>query len=223
MRERRGMNKGPSRRLLLRGGLLGGSALLGLRGASAAPSAMPPHAEVGREAVESALALPDTIVLGSADGDVTLIEFFDYNCPYCKVAARELPALMQQEPRLRVVLVNYAVLGLPSALAGKVAVAFSRQTDTKTYLAFHRQLFALRGTVDADRALEIAVKLGADRAKLIDAANDPSVARALSASASFGDKWKLEATPSYLIGDEAYSGYLSLPQKRAAIAAARKS
>ena len=73
--------------------------------------------------MRAAAALPSAFSIGQRNGDATMIEFFDYNCPWCRQAARDLDPLLKSEPRLRVLLVNYAVLGVPSVLAGKVAVA----------------------------------------------------------------------------------------------------
>ena len=117
---------------------------------SAAPAVTPalaqPEAQrVPIELVEEALELEAAIRVGDARGDVTLIEFFDYNCPWCRRSAADLPALFGAEPDLTYVLVNFAVLGAPSVGATKVALGFFDLYGPKRYLAFHQRLFGLRG------------------------------------------------------------------------------
>lgn len=178
------------------------------------------HTEISRAAVDEALTLPATISIGNRGGAVTMIEFFDYNCGYCKQAARDLDALISDK-NLRILLVNYAVLGLPSILAGKVAVAMAMQKP-QAYFAFHKALFATRGPVDAERALAVAKQFGGDTEDLTEAANSDAVTAVLKASASLGTRLNLVATPSYIFAStrdrQAALGHLPLPQKRAFIA-----
>lgn len=192
--------------------------------AAAAPAkAQQPEAtrlDLADDAMREALLLPGTFRLGARGGDATLVEFFDYNCPWCRSAAPELDALLRRDARLKLILVNYAVLGLPSVLAGKVAVALAMESPEK-YPAFHREMMALRGVAGGDEALAIAGRLGVDVGALTEAANLDVVTAALRASADFGDRNGLSATPSWLIGRSAYLGYMPPAQMRAAIAGQR--
>lgn len=173
------------------------------------------------ELAQEAEALESAVVLGNPAGDVTMVEFFDYNCGYCKVSARELDAFLKSDREVKYVLVNLAVLGLASVLAHKVALGFLTMQGPKRYLDLHRRLFALSGPVDGDRALREAVALGVDKAKLTDAANDPRVASMLKQSVNLADNLGLVATPSLLVGAEAYQGYVPLAQKKAIAARVR--
>jgi protein-disulfide isomerase len=172
-------------------------------------------------AVQS-LQLPGRITLGDPNGDVTLVEFFDYNCGFCKRSASDIRPLLRAEPKLRYVLVNYAVLGPPSIEASRVALAFSLQRVSGGYLALHEKLFQLRGRVDAARAVSAAVELGADRAKLIADADSDRVTDALVRAGRLGEELGLIATPSFVAGREAVVGYLDIPQKRKAIGNIRR-
>lgn len=176
--------------------------------------------EISADAMREALLLPGTFRLGARNGDVTIVEFFDYNCPWCRQSARELDALLRSDPRLKLILVNYAVLGLPSILAGKVAVALAMESPEK-YPAFHRELLAMRGVVGGDEALAVARKHGVDVEALAETANSDVATAALKASAGFGDRHGLSATPSWLIGRGGYVGYLPPAQMKAVIAAER--
>jgi protein-disulfide isomerase len=189
------------------------------------PFASPALARVLKLPTELAadvLRLPGRITLGDPRGDVTLAEFFDYNCPYCKRAAADIRPLLAAEPKLRYVLVNYAVLGPASIEASRVALAFSMQRTTGGYQALHDRLFQLRGRVDAARSVAAAVELGADRAKLIQDADSQRVTDALLKSARIGEELGLVATPAFVAGREAVVGYLDIEQKRKAVANIRK-
>jgi protein-disulfide isomerase len=203
----------PSRRSLLAGA---GAALLAPGAASARVLRLPSELAV------QALQLPGRIPLGDPNGDVTLVEFFDYNCGFCKQSAADIRPLLRAEPKLRYVLVNYAVLGAPSIEASRVALAFSLQRVAGGYLGLHEKLFQLRGRVDAARAVALAVELGADRTRLVADADSDRVTDALVRSARLGEDLGLIATPSFVAGREAVVGYLDVPQKRKAIGNLRR-
>ncbi len=199
--------------------------LIGLSAALAGPAlgqdaASPEPQAVPIELVEEALELDAGIRVGSAAGDVTMIEFFDYNCPSCRRAARDLPALLA-DGDLTLVLMNYAVLGMPSVEATRVALGFFSLQGPGPALELHRRLFALRGIVNAERALNEALRLGADPQALVRAADSEAVTRRMRAALRIGESLGLSVTPSYVIGTEAYAGDLALADKRALIARAR--
>ena len=162
-----------------------------------------------------------TVTLGNRNADIVLYEFFDYNCGYCKKTVKDIRPLLAANRDLAVVLVNYAVLGIPSIGATRVALAFSRQKADR-YLAFHEALFARRGTIDAEQAIDVALKQGANRAKLVEDADSDAVTEAMKAAAKLGDQFGFKATPSYLVGRDGFSGFLDRKQKQAAIDAFRK-
>lgn len=165
--------------------------------------------------------LQGTVTLGNPAADVRLYEFFDYNCGYCKKTVKDIRPLLAANKDLAVVLVNYAVLGIPSIGATRVALAFSKQ-KAATYLAFHEALFARRGTIDADQAIDVALKLGANKARLIEDADSDPVTSAMKAAAKLGETFGFQATPSYLVGRDGYTGFLDRAKKQSAITAFRK-
>ena len=183
--------------------------------------AQPEALRVPIEIVEEALELEAAIRVGNPRGDVTLIEFFDYNCPWCKRSAADLPGLFAAEPDLAYVLVNFAVLGAPSVGATKVALGFFDLYGPQRYLLLHQRLFALRGVIDAPRALKEAAELGAGSGRLIATADSRKIIDWMTEALRVGNSLGLAATPSFVIGPEAYQGYLSLARKRALIAKAR--
>lgn len=161
------------------------------------------------------------VSVGNPAGDVHLIEFFDYNCAYCKRAAKDIRQLLAGDKNLRITLINYAVLGIPSIGATRVALAFSRQKADK-YLAFHEALIGRRGTIGPDHAIEIALKFGVDRKRLVEDADSDPVTEAMKAASKLGESLGFQATPSYLLGRDGFAGFLDLAAKKAAIAAFRQ-
>lgn len=201
-----------SRRIILNG--LAGSLVVGLAQAQSRPEFYP----IPVELLSGLDRLNGRVSLGARNPDVTIVEFFDYNCGFCRRTARDVRPLLKSEKGLRFVLVNYAVLGIQSVMATRVALAFSRQKADR-YLDFHEQMFAQGGVRDADMALEVATKLGANRAKLIEDADSDAVTSAMKAAATLGESFAFQATPSFLVGREGFSGALTLEQKRTAIRA----
>ena len=203
--------------------MLSRRALLAAGGAFLASGAA--SAEVLRlpiELVSEILTLPGRITLGNPRGDVTMIEFFDYNCAFCKRSAADIRPLLTAEPSLRYVLVNYAILSEASIEASRVALGASMQPLKGGYLALHETLFRQRGTVDAIRSLTLATELGAKRDKLIADADSDRVTDALTRATRLGENLGLAATPAFVAGREGVVGYVDLPAKRRAIANLRR-
>jgi protein-disulfide isomerase len=196
--------------------------------AAGAATALAPnaaHAQAKRlptELVAEIMTLPGRVILGNRQGDATLIEFFDYNCGFCKRSAADIRPLLQSDPNLRYVLINYAVLGEASIEASRVALAHSMQNTSGGYLALHEALFRLRGRVDALRALAASAELGSKRDKLITDADSDRVTDALKKAALLGENLGLSATPAFVAGREGVVGYVDLPAKRKALANLRR-
>jgi protein-disulfide isomerase len=166
--------------------------------------------------------LQGRVVLGNLKGDATMIEFFDYNCGFCKNSAREVRPLLAADPELRYILINYAILSEASIEASRVALACSMQKTRGGYLALHEELFKLRGRVGAQRAIDVAVGMGADSKKLIVDADSDRVTDALVKASRLGENLGLTATPSFVAGREAVIGYVDLAGKKKAIANLRR-
>jgi protein-disulfide isomerase len=138
-------------------------ALASLAFGRAAQANEPEAQPVPIELFEEARALEAAVPVGNTRGDATLIEFFDYNCPYCRRSAQDLPALLAADPDLDYLLVNFAVLGAASVQATRVALAYAQLYGPQRYLAFHLGLFGVRGRVDGAVALDVAERVGGDR------------------------------------------------------------
>src|SRR5579862_2360729 len=119
---------------------------------------------------------PRNVTLGNKNGDVTFVEFFDYNCGYCKRAMSDMLDLMKSDPKLKVVLKEFPVLSEGSVEAAKVAVAVRMQDPTgKKYLDFHQKLLGGRGPADKAHAMAAAKDSGVDMARLEKDVASPEV------------------------------------------------
>jgi protein-disulfide isomerase len=174
---------------------------------------------------EDALAvlqkLPRAVIVGNPNGDVTLVEFYDLNCPFCRKASADVRELMAQDKKLKVVLVPFPVLGIPSIQAGRVEFALAKMVTPQQFYTFHQKIFSGRGVVDGERALAVAAELGIDAAKLTKAANDDSIVAAMKAHVGAGDALDLQATPSFIVGDVAIVGYPGRAELEKAVKSAR--
>ena len=165
---------------------------------------------------------PRGVVVGNPKGDVTLVEFFDYNCGYCKHALEDLTKLMKADPNLKVVLKEFPVLGKPSVEAAQVAVAV-RMVAPDKYWAFHNALLATRGPADRAKALQAAKEVGIDPAAIQKVASYPELNATLDESMKIAQALSLNGTPSYVLGDQVVVGAVGYDQLKSAIDAQRKA
>ncbi|WP_414470940.1 DsbA family protein [Microvirga sp. M2] len=151
--------------------------------------------------------LPGVIWVGSKSTAVTLYEFYDYNCPYCHAAAKDLHALVKKRPDLRLGLINNAILSLGSMQAAKVELALLMLKGPAVAYEFHRRLFAMPGTKDGQRALEVAEGLGSPRRQIERAADSEKVGGMLREQIQQAANLGLAATPSFVAAGVGVLGY----------------
>ena len=141
------------------------------------------------------------IVLGNPSGDVTLVEFFDYNCGYCKKSLADIMGLMKTDPKLRVILRDFPVLGPDSVEASRVALAVRGQLSGAKYMEFHQKLLETRGRVGKDRALEVAQSLGADLTKIEKDIESAEIKKLLGSTMRAADQLRIGGTPAFVVAD----------------------
>jgi protein-disulfide isomerase len=151
--------------------------------------------------------LPGVVVVGNPKGRATLIEFYDLNCPYCRAAAADLGSLVERDQQLRLVLVPFPVLGIPSIGAARIELAVAKLGTAEQFYAFHRKIYAQRGTIDGPRALGVAAGLGLPQQKLLALGDSDQITTTMKNLVSLGTALGLEATPSFVIGRLAILGY----------------
>lgn len=148
---------------------------------------------------------PGDLVVGNPKGDVTLVEFFDYNCPYCRHAIDDTKAIIGSDKNVRYVFKEFPILGADSVAASRVSMAFQMIAPDK-FRKFHELLLGGSGRATEDSALAVAQKLGIDPARLKAKMDDPSIDARIKQSYALADALHINGTPAYVIGDEAVSG-----------------
>jgi protein-disulfide isomerase len=165
---------------------------------------------------------PRQVTLGNPQGDVTFVEFFDYNCGYCKRALNDMTVLMGKDAKLKVVLKEFPVLGPSSVEAAQVGVAVRMQDKSgKKYLEFHQKMLTGRGQADKARALAVAKEIGLDMARIEKDLKSDEIAATLQESAKLAEALGLNGTPSYVIGNDVVIGAVGLTALGQKIEAAR--
>jgi protein-disulfide isomerase len=160
------------------------------------------------------------VVLGNPKGDVTLVEFFDYNCTYCKRAHADLKELLANDKNLRVVLKEFPVLGEGSVEAANVAVAVNLVAPDK-YWDFHDAMLTERGQANGDKAIAVAEELGINKSKLMAAMKSPEVKATIAESYDLANKLSLTGTPSYVTPKEVVVGAVGYDALKEKIGMAR--
>jgi protein-disulfide isomerase len=161
-------------------------------------------------------------VLGNPKGDVTLVEFFDYNCGYCKHALGDIAKLLQEDPKLKVVLKEFPVLGPGSVDAAKVAVAVRMQDTGGKYFEFHKRLLGSRGEANKDRALAAAKDAGFDVARIQKDMESPEVRETLTESMAIAQALGINGTPTFIIANEMVVGAQGYDALKNRVASVRK-
>jgi len=162
-------------------------------------------------------------VVGNPKGDVTLVEFFDYNCPYCRKAMTTLDALMKADPKLRVVLRDLPIVHPPESVeVAKIAMAAKNQLPPEKFWDFHKRLFSASRIVAKAQALQVAKEAGLDMARLDKDAESDAVKAALVDSDRLSQVLNLRGTPAFVLGDEVVFGAQEDDDMKAQIAAMRQ-
>jgi protein-disulfide isomerase len=180
------------------------------------------HLAVIKDNAAAIFSSPRQVNLGNPQGDVTLVEFFDYNCAFCKHAMSDMLDLLKTDPKLKVVLKEFPVLGEGSKQAAEVAVAVRMQDKSgKKYLDFHTKLLGGRGPADKARALAVAKEVGFDMARLDKDMQSDEVKQTLDENLKLAENLGLNGTPSYVLPAEVVVGAVGLPTLKVKVNTAR--
>ena len=163
--------------------------------------------------------LPDDLVQGNPKGDVTLVEFFDYRCPYCKQVAPSLDALLKEDGKLRIVYKEFPILGEASVYATRVALATKKQGK---YAAFHRAMMTTKGDIGDETVLNVATSLGLDISKIKTDMSAPEIDKLIDQNYALADALNIQGTPAIIVGDTLIPGAVDLDTLRKDVAAARR-
>ena len=149
----------------------------------------------------------DSPVSGNLEGDVTVVEFFDYRCGYCKRVAGTVTQLQQDDPNVRVVYKDYPILGEASELASRAALASKVQGK---HLAFHEALLASEEELTQETILALATAVGLDTEKLHRDMESPSIQTTIERNRTLAKELGINGTPGFIVGTELVPGALAL-------------
>jgi len=161
---------------------------------------------------------PGTPVGGNPKGDVTLVEFFDYRCPYCKQVQPRLKELLAGDHQLRIAYKEFPILGSVSVAAARAALAAHRQSK---YEAFHDAMMAASGQITEDTVYQVADAVGLDVDRLKRDMSSPPIDAVLKANRALAEALDITGTPGFVIGDQIVPGAIELSSLRDLVAGAR--
>lgn len=161
---------------------------------------------------------PASPVGGNPEGDVTLVEFFDYNCPYCRRMAPVMADAEAADGQLRIVYKEFPILGPDSVFAAQAALAAHRQ---ERYVAFHQALMGINGKVDKETVLATATELGLDLDRLRADMESLEIQSAIDRNLALAQALRINGTPGFVIGGEILRGATDLETLRSLIQRAR--
>lgn len=162
----------------------------------------------------------DTPIIGNKNGDVSVVEFFDYQCGYCKVVVPALTKLIKNDRNVKVVLKEYPILGAGSLYASRAALASIKQNK---YFKFHEALMGSKKRLNEKRIMSIAKKIGLNTKQLAKDMNDPLIQKMIDKNLLLGKKIGARGTPSFIIGKKLLPGAVPLEQIQKAIADVRNA
>lgn len=148
-----------------------------------------------------------SLVSGNPDGDVTLIEFLDYRCGYCKQAHDGVKALIASDPKIKFVVKEFPILGAESTFAARAAMA-ALQQGADVYLSFNDAMMRHRGDLDQHTVMRIAGEAGVDQAKLAEDIQNPQIAANIRETYGLARRLNISGTPAFIIGDTIVRGFL---------------
>lgn len=158
-------------------------------------------------------------IAGNPDGDITVVEFFDYRCGYCKRAWETVDRLIKEDKKLRVVFKDFPILGPESETAARWALAADKQGK---YLEFHHELMAHRGAFDEATLSSMAEKLGLNAGRMRQDAKSADVSNAIQMNRALANDLGITGTPGFIVEDQLISGAVPYEGMVDAIAKKRK-
>lgn len=161
-----------------------------------------------------------SFVAGNPKGDVTVVEFFDYNCGYCKRAFAPLMNTLKDDGNVRLVLKEFPILGPSSVIASHATMAAEKQGK---YFEMHKALFMHKGSLDEEEIMAVAKSVGLDVARLRRDMTDPAYAKTIERNEALAQALRITGTPSFVIGDALHPGALNAADLKEAIKEAREA
>jgi len=165
--------------------------------------------------------LPGIVNVGNPSGDVTLYQFYDLNCPFCREAAQDMDSLLLGDRMLQLVFVPYPVLSVQSIEGARVELAVREIATPRIFLELHRKIYVTRGMINGSRMLAAAGEMGLDQNRIVATANAQRITDIMQVHARLGSALGLVATPAYVVQGVAILGHPGLAPLQKVIASVR--
>lgn len=162
------------------------------------------------------------LVLGNPEGDITIVEFMDYRCGFCRRAHPEVMDLIELDGNIRLVVKEFPILGEQSVLAARFAIATRIAHGDAAYFDVHDALMQMRGDVSEPALIALAEGLGHDSAAILRAMSDPVVQATIAYNQALGQRLSISGTPSFVFGDQMVRGYVPLGDMQQIVAMLRE-
>lgn len=157
---------------------------------------------------------PASFVGGNPEGDITVVEFVDYRCGYCRKAHEEVAELVKSDGNIRFVLKEFPILGEESVISSQFAVSVLQLHGAETYQKAHDALITLRGSPDEATLTRLAGDLGLDPAAILSRMKSPEVTSVIEANHALGNTLEISGTPTFVMGGTMVRGYVPLDGMR---------
>lgn len=162
-----------------------------------------------------------SFVGGNPDGDITLVEFMDYRCSFCKRAFPETKELLRADGNIRYIIKEFPILGEQSELASRFALAVRNVAGDEAYEAVHDILMEFRGDVTIDSLTRLAVTVGLDPESILAEMNSPDVTNVIATNRALAQRLQITGTPTFVMQDQMLRGYVPLDQMQQIVDAIR--
>jgi protein-disulfide isomerase len=166
-------------------------------------------------------AAEDDWVGGNPDGDITIVEFMDYRCGYCRRAYPDVEELVASDGNIRLIVKEFPILGEQSVLASRFAVATLQVAGAEAYKAVHDELMTMQGDINELSLELVAEDLGLDVDAIVARMQDDAVTRVIAENHELAQQLQINGTPSFIFGDEMVRGYVPLEAMRQIVAEER--
>jgi len=163
-------------------------------------------------------AKKDLPMVGNPDGDVTIVEFFDFNCGYCKKAFEDVQKINNEDKNVRIVFMDMPILSPTSSKMASISLAAHKQGK---YFEMHKDLMDYRGSQTDEAFFKLAEKLGLDMNKLKEDMKSADVQAFITKSKAMAQSLGIRGTPGFIIGEKVYPGYIGIDAMRKAVKEAR--
>lgn len=164
---------------------------------------------------------PQSWVGGNPEGDVTVVEFTDYRCGYCRKAWQEVENMVEKDGNIRLILKEYPILGEQSVLSSRFAIAVRQLAGDEAYKKAHDALITMRGDATPESLRRVAADLGVDADAVMKQMDTPDVTSVIEANYALGQTLQINGTPTFVIEDTMVRGYVAQPSMEKIVAEMR--